>query len=108
MKHLIIAAAIMATIFCTATSHARDPFGRSNTYGYSSSYGNSYSSGGNSGFGGYRQHNDFSPAPQRSYSHGGEIYMQNGYSRNNGTYVMPHIKTRPDNNKWNNLGEWGR
>jgi len=45
-----------------------------------------------------------SPAPQRNYKNGGQIYMQAGYSRNNGTYVMPHFKTKPGNFRWNNLG----
>ncbi len=108
MKNLIIAAAIIATIFCASNTYARDPFNRSNAYGYSSSFGRSYSSGGYGGFGGSRQHNDYAPAPQRNYSHGGEIYMQDGYSRSNGSYVMPHFKTRPDNYRWNNLDAWGR
>ena len=108
MKNLIIAAAIIATIFCATRSYAYDSFDQENAYEYDSSYGRSYPSGGNGDFGGHRQHNDYAPAPQRNYSHGGEIYMQNGYSRSNGTYVEPHLKTRPDSYKGNNLGAWGK
>ena len=108
MKQLIIATAIIATIFCATRSYAHDSFDRPNAYGYDSSYSRSYSSGGYGDFGSHRQQDYYSPAPQRNYSHGGEIYMQNGYSRSNGAYVEPHLKTRPDNYKWNNLGAWGR
>jgi len=108
MKNLIIAAAIIATIFCATKSYAYDSFDRPYAGGYYSSYDRGYSSGGYGDLGGHRQYDYYSPAPQRNYSHGGEIYMQNGYSRSNGTYVEPHFKTRPDNYKWNNLGAWGR
>ena len=108
MKNFIIAAAIIATIFCATRSYAYDSFDRLDTGGYYSSYDRGYSSGGYGDFGGQRQHNDYAPAPQRNYSHGGEIYMQNGYTRSNGTYVEQHLKTRPDNYKWNNLGAWGK
>lgn len=109
MKHFIIAAAIITTIFCAARSYAYDDwFDRPHTDGYGSFYGKSYPSGGYGDFGTNREYDYYSPAPQRNYSHGGEIYLQNGYWRSNGTYVMPYYKTRPDNYKWNNLGEWGR
>ena len=109
MKNFIIAAAIIATIFCATKSYAYDDwFDRPNAYGYDSSYGRNSTSGGYGGFGDYQQHNDYAPAPQRNYSHGGEIYMQNGYLRSNGTYVEPHLKTRPDSYKGNNLGAWGK
>lgn len=40
----------------------------------------------------------------RSYSRGGALYLQNGYIRKStGKYVAPHLKTRSDNYKWNNL-----
>jgi len=42
----------------------------------------------------------------RNYRHGGEMHMQSGYSRRNGAYVLPHLKTRPDNSRWNNLSNW--
>lgn len=44
----------------------------------------------------------FSQPRPRNYSNGGQLKMQNGYMRSNGTYVQPHFKTTPDNNKWNN------
>lgn len=28
----------------------------------------------------------------------------NGYYRSNGTYVQPHMRSAPDNYKWNNYG----
>jgi hypothetical protein len=45
------------------------------------------------------------PAPKtkRNYNSGGHIKVQKGYLKNNGTYVPSHLKTTPDNNKWNNL-----
>lgn len=39
---------------------------------------------------------------QRNYENGGQLKMQKGYLKSNGTYVEPHIKTTPDNNTWNN------
>lgn len=38
----------------------------------------------------------------RNYSSAGSLYYQRGYIRNNGTYVQPHFKTRPDNTIYNN------
>lgn len=42
----------------------------------------------------------------KNYDNGGQIKMQDGYFKSNGTYVAPHIKTTPDNNKWNNKSNW--
>ena len=39
---------------------------------------------------------------ERNYNSGGQIYMQDGYMRSNGTYVEPHFKTKPDDQTWNN------
>jgi len=47
--------------------------------------------------------NPYSAAP-RNYSRGGELYIQPGYFKGSGRHVMPHLKTMPDNYKWNNLG----
>jgi hypothetical protein len=44
--------------------------------------------------------------PERNYDNGGQLKLQDGYYRSNGTYVEPHIKTTPDNYKWNNVGSW--
>lgn len=38
----------------------------------------------------------------RNYNNGGQYRVQKGYQKSNGTYVAPHIKTTPDNKKWNN------
>lgn len=46
------------------------------------------------------------PTQSRNYNNGGQLRMQNGYMKSNGTYVAPHMKTAPDNNKWNNLSSW--
>ncbi len=43
-----------------------------------------------------------SQSSQRNYSNGGQYRVQNGYQKQNGTYVSPHLKTTPDNKKWNN------
>ncbi len=42
------------------------------------------------------------PTTPRNYSNGGQYKVQNGYQKKSGTYVTPHIKTTPDNKKWNN------
>jgi hypothetical protein len=40
----------------------------------------------------------------RNYKSGGQIKLQKGYVRKStGKYVNPHIKTNPDNSKYNNL-----
>ncbi len=39
---------------------------------------------------------------ERNYSNGGQYKLQDGYQKSNGTYVLPHIKTTPDNKTWNN------
>lgn len=38
----------------------------------------------------------------RNYNNGGQLYMQSGYIKKDGTYVAPHLKTKPDNKQWNN------
>lgn len=42
---------------------------------------------------------------ERTYNNGGSMYMQDGYMKNDGTYVAPHMKTKPDSYKWNNYNE---
>lgn len=39
---------------------------------------------------------------ERTYNNGGQLKVQNGYLKSNGTYVAPHLKTTPDNNTYNN------
>lgn len=29
-----------------------------------------------------------------------------GYTRSNGTYVQPHVRSAPDGNPYNNYGNW--
>ena len=36
----------------------------------------------------------------------GNLYMVKGYTKANGTYVSPHLKTTPDNSVYNNLSYW--
>ncbi len=43
--------------------------------------------------------------PERNYNNGGSLYMQKGYMKSNGTYVAPHLKTKPDSYQWNNYNE---
>jgi hypothetical protein len=38
----------------------------------------------------------------RNYNNGGQYKVQKGYQKSSGTYVAPHIKTTPDNKKYNN------
>lgn len=42
------------------------------------------------------------PAAPRNYQNGGQLYLQKGYVKRNGTYVQPHLKTKPDNSLYNN------
>jgi hypothetical protein len=42
------------------------------------------------------------PKTERNYNNGGQYKVQKGYQKSNGTYVAPHIKTTPDNKKYNN------
>ena len=48
------------------------------------------------------------PRQDRNYTNGGNVKIQNGYLKSNGTYVEPHFKTTPDNNKRNNLSNYHR
>lgn len=41
-----------------------------------------------------------------NYNNGGQIRLQSGYQKSDGTYIAPHVKTTPDNNKWNNKSNW--
>jgi hypothetical protein len=53
--------------------------------------------------------NNYYSAPKETpsyYDNGGQIKLQDGYYKSNGTYVAPHIKTTPDDNKWNNKSNW--
>jgi hypothetical protein len=99
-KTIFIAAAVLMVVMCAAESQAG---GRYGSCGLSSP--KSYSS---SGYGSIPSFKSYSAPASRNYSHGGEIYLQNGYGKSNGTYVMPHLKTRPDNTPYNNLGAWGK
>jgi hypothetical protein len=98
-KTIFIVAAVLMVVMCTAESQAG---GRYGSYGLST---RSYSSGRSGSLPSFKSY--AAPAP-RNYKNGGEIYLQNGYPKQNGTYVMPHYKTRPDNNPYNNLGAWGK
>ncbi len=42
------------------------------------------------------------PSAPKNYQNGGQLYMQKGYIKGNGTYVQPHLKTKPDNSLYNN------
>ena len=68
-------------------------------------YGNSYSSPSYSSPS-YSSPNYSSPSQERNYDNGGQLKMQNGYMKSNGTYVEPHLKTTPDNNLYNNKSSW--
>lgn len=54
----------------------------------------------------YSQPNYPEPRQERNYENGGQLRMQNGYMKRDGSYVEPHIKTTPDNNQWNNKSAW--
>lgn len=43
------------------------------------------------------------PKTERNYDNGGQLKVQDGYIKSNGTYVAPHLKSTPDNNRYNNL-----
>lgn len=42
------------------------------------------------------------PSATRNYKSGGQLYMQKGYVKRDGTYIQPHLKTKPDNSLYNN------
>jgi hypothetical protein len=42
-------------------------------------------------------------SPALAKKKGGTIYVQGGYTKKNGQYVAPHLKSVPDGKKWNNL-----
>lgn len=63
-------------------------------------YGNSYSTPS------YSTPSYSQPKQERNYDNGGQLRMQNGYMKSNGTYVDPHLKTTPDNKSWNNKSSW--
>ena len=44
----------------------------------------------------------FKYSAPKNYKNGGTLKWQNGYLKKNGTYVQPHLKTSPDQYKWNN------
>lgn len=46
------------------------------------------------------------PKVEKNYNNGGQIKLQDGYMKTNGTYVSPHVKTTADNKKWNNKSNW--
>lgn len=46
------------------------------------------------------------PKTERNYDNGGQLKMQDGYMKSNGTYVEPHLKTTPDNTELNNKSSW--
>ncbi|MBP8945271.1 MAG: hypothetical protein KBG25_05120 [Paludibacteraceae bacterium] len=48
----------------------------------------------------------YQPKQEKNYKNGGQLKIQNGYMKSNGTYVEPHLKTTPDNYKWNNKSSW--
>jgi hypothetical protein len=63
-------------------------------------YGNSYSTPS------YSTPSYSQPKQERNYDNGGQLKLQNGYMKSNGTYVDPHLKTTPDNKSWNNKSSW--
>lgn len=73
-------------------------------------YGNSYStpsySTPNYSTPSYSSPSFSQPKQERNYDNGGQLKIQNGYMKSNGTYVEPHLKTTPDNIKWNNKSSW--
>lgn len=63
-------------------------------------YGNSYSSPSNS------TQSYSTPKQERNYENGGSLRVQNGYTKSNGTYVAPHVKSTPDNKTYNNYNSY--
>ena len=46
------------------------------------------------------------PKRERNYDNGGSLRVQDGYMKSNGTYVAPHVKSRPDNKIYNNYNSY--
>ncbi|MBB5143961.1 hypothetical protein HNQ38_002061 [Desulfovibrio intestinalis] len=44
--------------------------------------------------------------PVVASAYGNDVYV-NGYTRDNGTYVQPHMRTAPDNTTSNNYSTYG-
>lgn len=103
MKHLIIFCSLL--FFCVTADAQQLKKDGTPDMRYKENkkmYGNSYSTPS------YLTPNYSSPnynKPERSYNNGGSLYMQNGYMKSNGTYVAPHLKTKPDSYQWNNYNE---
>lgn len=51
----------------------------------------------------YRETTQFPSQSSRTYDNGGQLKFQEGYQKKDGSYVLPHYKTKPDNNPFNNL-----
>ena len=69
-------------------------------------YGGSSNSSSSSSRSTYSTPSYSQPKQDRNYENGGSVRMQNGYTKSNGTYVAPHVKTRPDNKTYNNYNSY--
>lgn len=93
MKKIIFLTAILAMITIGANAQNKKDGTPDMRYKANrEAYGNSY----------YSTPSYSEPKQERNYDNGGEFKMQNGYMKSNGSYVAPHLKTTPDNNKLNN------
>jgi len=50
----------------------------------------------------YSMPKTMTPKTERAYNNGGQLKIQNGYIKSNGSYVSPHLKATPDNRTDNN------
>lgn len=106
MKKII--AALAVALFCfnvtaqTKKDGSPDMRYKANKEAYGSSYSNSSSSSRST----YTTPSYSQPKQERNYENGGSVRMQNGYTKSNGTYVAPHVKTRPDNKTYNNYNSY--
>ncbi len=110
MKNLILLVFIMACATISVNAQTKkdgtpDMRYKANKELYGNSYSTPSSTTPNYSTPSYSTPSFSEPKQERNYDNGGQLKLQDGYLKSNGTYVEPHLKTTPDNNKWNNLND---
>jgi len=92
MKKSLFILAIMALLTLGANAQTKKDGTPDMRYNSNKqTYGNSYSTPSYS-----------TPKTERNYSNGGQYKVQNGYQKNDGSSIAPHVKTSTDNKIYNN------
>lgn len=99
-KYAVVILLLLAMPVLAQSKSKKDIFGNNSL---KSSNSNSFNSFGNTNSFSNKSTNPYmNNTPDRNYSNGGSYKIQNGYFKNDGSYVAPHLKTEPDNFKFNN------